>query len=289
MPKKKSQAKTAPGPGPRRGTVPRAPALRLERLARQMTPVAWRRAVKRLAADLAKEAARAESRVHAECAEVLAWYVTDEQRGEEVHKLYPAVWRHLQTCARCAESYALLAESLAKSESTAATSHTAPQPLPFLQPLPNRPWHQQRSPRLLGGQSRTTFLFNPVHLQDSFSGVPRTGVRGAGPAGTKSLLLSDQIIVNEQPLEVQAWLVRSSTMPDRFHIHLLVGSLEPLKTNLRAVLHWSGQEYTSYFRAGETTFEDISPPEVAREYADIPSPEFQLILEPISDDVKCRD
>jgi hypothetical protein len=96
-------------------------------------------------------------------------------------------------------------------------------------------------------------------------------------------LLDDRVVIADQSLDVQAWLVPSPQVSDLFHIHLLIKSPVPLRTAMRAQLRWGTKEYTTYLSAGEATFEDISLPDFSRPYPDIPSNEFQLILEPITD------
>ena len=37
--------------------------------------------------------------------DLLEFYVDAELSGEDAHALYPRAWAHLQTCARCRETY----------------------------------------------------------------------------------------------------------------------------------------------------------------------------------------
>ncbi len=251
----------------------------LEQLAAQMPPKEWKRAVERLAEDMASETARAESRAHAECEEALPWYIADEQRGENVRTRYPAVWHHLQSCSRCRQSYALIAQAPASASQPSSATRPA---LPFLQPAPHAPWHQSRAPRLAGGPPQIAFLLNAAHLNKLFANTSPLSLRQAREASAsegQALLFDDQMVIDDTSVDVQAWLVPSPQATGRFDIHLSIRSPVPLKTALQARLRWGTEEQMAYPADGEAVFENLPRLDLTS-YPDIPSTEFQLILEP---------
>ena len=141
-------------------------------------------------------------------------------------------------------------------------------------------WSQHVTSGTLGEQPTVSFIFNPLHLRRLFA-VPAAAVRGQ-VLPVESLLLDDQMIIHNQPVAVQAWIVPSPHQRLRYHIRLCVTAPQPLATPLRATLRWGGDEYTTCLAAGQATFEDISPPDFSRARTDEPSSPFRLILEPIT-------
>ncbi len=108
--------------------------------------------------------------------------------------------------------------------------------------------------------------------------------RETGETTSPELVLDDQVVINESPIAVQAWLVPSLESADRFHIHLRVVPFTPLEINLRACLSWGPQEYVTTLAAGQTEYEDISPPEFTLGNLGEPSRTFRLTLEPLDND-----
>ncbi len=272
MAKKKDRSKKTARPG-------RTKLSYLERPAHQPTRSEWSRAIKQLARDLVAEQSRSSAITHAECEEVLPWYISDERQGKNVRQLYPAIWEHLQNCIICTDSYELLNRPTDQRLAKQTVERALMRRLPFLDPKPYETWFRCQEPQLLGRRLRTTFLFNPVHVQNLLSGPSLDGTRRVISTEGRFLLLNDQARVGEQELEVQALLMPSARSPGQFQMQLTVVAPEPLKTNLRARLYWQAQEFTLDLSAGKTTFENLAPPDLDASYQDIPSSEFRLVVE----------
>lgn len=278
---------------PKRKRQGRPPAAqRLERLKKTLSPGEWQERVASLMSDLASESAPSEmvTLTHAECEEMLAWYTADEELGKPVDELYPAVYHHLQTCSRCAGSYALLRVATGQTPTTdrevASTSSAA---LPFLNPTPDNAWLQRMAAQLLGAGAGISFLFNPEHLKNLFHGRTALALRSAGTGSAESVLLDDQMTLNDESFDVQALLVPSLDTPGRFHIQIQLSPLPSSKTHLRARLKWGEQEYTADLAGGKAELTHVSPPDLSRPDADEPSSDFQLTFETISNEPKPGD
>ncbi len=258
-------------------------AMRLEQMARTLAPEEWQRRTEALKDALAVGAGAMGSGElsHAECQEMLTWYVAAQQEGKSAQELYPPVYRHLQTCSRCAETYALMTRALdPKAPVQAAAARRKGPVLPFLHPSPGQAWYQQIAPQLQAAAESVIFFFNPIYLQNLFGGRTALALKSAEPVPAESLLLVDRMMVGEQAVNIEAFLIPSRDEPGRFHIHLRLSSATPLETKLRVRLEWGTQEYVAEMVAGEAELEGIAPPDFNQSYADEPSPEFRLTLEP---------
>ena len=182
----------------------------------------------------------------ADCESLLDVYVDDERSGRDVHRLYPPVWRHLRSCARCREARDLLVEALDdhRSEPAPSAARSMVQRLSFLQPPPpDAPWQTHLRPRLAGAGFHLTFSLNLSYLKTSLSAPAPLAARAdelRAPTYTH-LLLYDTIPVGEQTLAVEVTARHLPNQPDHLALLASVTGSSGLPARLRAVLTWAGQ------------------------------------------------
>ncbi len=245
-------------------------------------PKLSQRGLARLAADLAQVQTDLPQLVSQdEWEQLLPWYVSDELSGENVRALYPRLWQHLQTCTRCAESYALL--KLALEEDTGAAIPREARPtLPFEFTPADSAWFQQKSSQLLGDKPRVNFILNPTHLKKLFAAPQFSSLRDAGDQPARALLLQDEMSIGDQTMVVQAWLI-SSAGSRNVNVQLQIVPLTPLRAPLEAYLRWGASEYRTRITQGAGAFENIPWREVLAASATPPTPHFRLSFQLISE------
>ena len=196
---------------------------------------------------------------HAECEAALEFYVDSEQRGEDTHKLYPAVARHLGSCEQCSRSYALLAEQ----ETSPPDVHSNLVPddmasLPFLSPsAPNETWTRHVRSPIGGGQLGFGFAFQPKYIQQVFGpNSPALLTRGPLDATSKSLLLSDTISLGRREVAITIW-AWASNEPGQTRLEGEVASSVALPDPLRVILKWNHHELASQVENTKFSFEGL--------------------------------
>ncbi len=196
---------------------------------------------------------------HEECDELIEFYVDGEMRGEDVRRLYPMVFAHLQTCRRCALSHALLTDALLDDSSAPAADKLddhVPTTPPFAGTDSTTSWTLRIRSGIGGAPRQFGFVIHPDHVKRVMAFAPSTlAVRAPAQAANRTLLLSDTLAFGRQEYAVQAWASRS----DRTHARIVVSvaSSEPLPGPLRATLKWDAHHATGWVREGETLLDSI--------------------------------
>jgi hypothetical protein len=185
-----------------------------------------------------------------ECQAVLDRYLADELAGCDVRALYPAVWRHLHTCARCREAYNLIIDTLTREqrgELPRLPQQVSPR-LSFLQPRsPDAPWTAHLRSRLAGASFGLVFTFNLAYLRTLLSPPALVAARAEEPflAPVAHLLLSDTVPVGDQTLAVEVTATRHPEQPDRLALQALIIGSASLPESLGARLTWAGETRTA--------------------------------------------
>jgi len=199
-----------------------------------------------------------------ECEALLEFYVDTERRSDPSDSLqararFPAVWGHLETCARCQESYRLLSESW-KADSTPPLDDAAlaAPPLPFLVPASNdAAWSKRVRSRVGGAPLGFSFIIRVLHLQRVVSvKQPTLAVRGVSKPSKKALALSDTIPLGNLNVNVEMWAQRLENS-DNLRLEILLASSAPLPEPLRATLRWNDHTYSDLVRQGRFSFDGI--------------------------------
>ena len=181
-----------------------------------------------------------------ECEDTLDLYVDDELGGRDVRRLYPVVWRHLRTCARCRQAHDLLADTLKRERAGELTSIPrleAPR-LSFLQPQPpDAPWITRLRSRIAGAPFGLSFSFNLPYLQTLLSRPIPVAARAEEPflPLATHLLLSDIVPMGEGKVAVEVTATRRPEKPDYLHLQAIITGSAPLPENLWARLVWDDQ------------------------------------------------
>ena len=193
---------------------------------------------------------------HADVEAILEFYVDSEQRGDDVRTLYPAVWKHLQSCNRCHTSYLLLTEAL--SESSEPPTIQAERSLPFLVTQPeNAAWRKYVRSRIAGASLGFGFTIRAEHLQKLVaSSEPALVLRNHAQSETKALLLSDHLTLGKHEVMVELWTHRTQDA-DHVHIEIILAATAPLPEPLRVSLRWNGHHYSSQIQQGYGVIERI--------------------------------
>ncbi len=194
---------------------------------------------------------------HEECQVLLEFYVDSKQRGDNAHRLYPDVFKHLKTCAPCRMSYELLTGEQAQDENYDLTiSPEQKIELPFLVPAtPNAAWSKQVHSCIGGGSLGFGFTISPSHLARIMAQPAQIAVRG--PIATaRSLLLLDSIALGSRSVQVELWLHRSEN-PDYTRLEVSVVSSSPLPEPLRVKLSWNDHQYSSAIEQGQGWIDQI--------------------------------
>jgi hypothetical protein len=208
-------------------------------------------------ARLAQAIASASPTLHADVEALLEFYVDSEQRGDDVRTLYPAVWKHLQSCNRCHTSYLLLTEAL--SESSEPPTIQAERSLPFLVTQPeNAAWRKYVRSRIAGAPLGFGFTIQAEYLQKLVAppSEPALVLRNHAQPEIKTLLLSDHFTLGKREVMVELWTRRTQD-PDQVQIEIILASSAPLPEPLHVSLRWNGHHYASQIQQGYGVIERI--------------------------------
>lgn len=195
---------------------------------------------------------RSKTLSHAAFEELLEFYIDSECRQEDVKKLYPKAWKHLQTCVRCRSTHDLMTQSL-----DSFIDLPVRPPLPFLAPpAPNALWSKQIRPRVGGAPLKFDFIIHAAHFARALSSPSSLVLRGDAPPAQKSLLLSDTVTLDQQDIAVDVWLYH----PEHQHtakIEISAISSAMLPQPLHVTLTWNDQRYSSVLENGSCVFSAI--------------------------------
>jgi hypothetical protein len=222
--------------------------------------------LRRLARDLLRLRQRspADALSHAECEEMLAWYTSDEQARQDVRNLYPTVWRHLQTCDRCAQSYELLKFALeAGPRAESPPRFDLATKLSFLSDRPFETWRLEKSSPLFGNKPRVGFRLQPAYIRQVLATPRYAFSRDRGEQVPELLLLQDEMPLGQHLVTVSAWLVRSPLQTDLASIRFQIASQTRLGKGLTAHLRWGDQDYMTPVVDSRGRFESIVVPDFA--------------------------
>lgn len=195
---------------------------------------------------------------HQDCEAALEFYVDAEGRGQKARTLYPAVWRHLRSCARCRASYALLADALQDKEPLNAglESHLSPPALPFLAPQrEDAPWTKHVRARVGGAPFNFGLNIRILHLQQRLSmSQPTMLLRGESEPAKRALALSDTISLGALDVMVKIWVQRLDT-PEFVRLEILLASSAPLPDPLHVNLIWNDHTHSDVIHEGRFSFD----------------------------------
>ena len=208
-------------------------------------------------ARLAQAIASASPTLHADVEALLEFYVDSEQRGDDVRTLYPAVWKHLQSCSQCHTSYLLLTQALAESAESPPLQATRPLPFSVTQPE-NAAWRKYVCSRIAGASLGFGFTIRAEHLQKLVAppSEPALVLRNHAQSETKALLLSDHLTLGKHEVMVELWTHRTQDA-DHVHIEIILAATAPLPEPLRVSLRWNGHHYASQIQQGYGVIERI--------------------------------
>lgn len=245
---------------PERSRRNKALAVRLRRLAQAIAGAPTAAKAARLSCDA--------------CEALLEFYMDAAERGEKVRARFPAVWKHLQTCARCQESYRLLSESFGCTQDVSLRAETpsigdalpsAP-PLPFLAPAPSdAAWSKRVRSRVGGAPLGFGFIIQALHLRRVVSasqpallvrGKPAPSLRLRSGQAQRSLVLSDTLSLGDRDVAVQVWAQRLDDS-DAIRLEGLIASSTPLPAPLRVTLRWDDYAYSNLVHQGRFSFDEI--------------------------------
>ena len=192
---------------------------------------------------------------HADCVALLEFYIDYELRQQDAQKIYPPVWKHLQTCARCLESYELIKSTLELGQSDQSTSIPA---LPFFAPAAeNAAWSKRVRARVGGAALGFGFIIQPSHLHQLFNSTSAALVRGPATTDERSLLLTDTINLGQRDVMIEIWIKRSEHSSEG-QLEISVASSAPLPEPLRAKLQWNDHTYSAIVQQGICSFEHLA-------------------------------
>ena len=244
-PKKKS-ARTSPGNQTTRNRYLRDPhrfAPRFRQLARAVAEVS------------------AAALTHEECESLLEFYVDSEKRGENARVLYPKVFKHFDTCARCRMMYDALSDAVSPAASHDFDLPSKPEiELPFLRQSPNPLWRKQIRSPIAGGALGFGFTLSPRIVAGAlasrkFAALRERGERENTPT-SGTLLLFDSIALGSRNVNVELRI--GSDQPDRAHIEVSVVSSSPLPEPVSVKLYWNDKQYPAIVEQGHASIDDIA-------------------------------
>lgn len=203
----------------------------------------------------------------AQCDELLDAYLDAAIAQLDVSARYPALWRHLQTCASCAHHYHTLSTILYPDQPTQPPPLVLePLDLPFLSltqpPLPEEvqyPWQIHLGSGLLGEPLQLRFTFSPAYLQqcltDTAQQEPATSPEANKNAQLVRSLLQEQLRFGQQSMLVDVRALSLADQKDAVHIQATLTGSHPLPDGIWATLHWGGQASTCRLNnRGEASF-----------------------------------
>jgi len=191
----------------------------------------------------------------AECQDALEFYLDAETRGADASAHFPAVARHLQTCAACRAAY----QQLRDAAHAPGAPALATRDLPFLAAArANAPWKTQVRGRLGGARPGTRFDLPAAWLRGLFAAPAYHALRAADEP-ERTLLLSDSIVLGTADAAVELWLDKTNA-PNGGRIQVEVVSETRLPDSLRVTLRWNGFRYSKTLKHGQATIEKINIP-----------------------------
>ena len=192
---------------------------------------------------------RSRPNTHEKFETLLEFFIDSERRQEDVKKIYPKGWEHLQTCERCKSLHAAVTSAPDSFENSSIRPT-----LPFLAPMPpNALWSKQIRARVGGAPFQCMFIIQPAHLTRTLAVSSSLVLRGDAPPAQKSLLLSDTITFDQQTIDIEAWLYHAQPQTTA-DLEISAISAEPLPEALRVSLIWNDQRYSSLLQHGKCIF-----------------------------------
>jgi hypothetical protein len=198
---------------------------------------------------------------HPKVEEVLPFYVADEQRTRNVHKIYPAAWSHLQQRDSCRAVYELLRgdDPPALPDGIGRLAARAG-PQRHAEVL----WQQFQHPARSNRSERAEIRSSPAHVQAMWSSPAATVVHRGGEAQTeRRVLFEDQVELQAKPIHLLAWLERSGMGKRAPQLRIQVTPHRRLAGSLSARLRWNGKLKQTELRAHQFLFENLPPPDLA--------------------------
>ncbi len=219
---------------------------------------------------LARAIARATTRgasaalAHNDVEAFLDFYIDAELRQEPVRSRYPQIWKHLQTCERCRQSYELQLKAL--------RVQTAPTDAKFAWTVPyssiakeSAAWRVNVHPRVGGAPLGFQVEIFLQRLQQVFAPVPPVvALRGDVPAAQKRLLLSDILELSDQNIAVEIWTDPLEPV-NQTGLEIKLAADQPLPPQTRVTLKWQDHQASAIAQNGIAHFTQIPVSELQTE------------------------
>ncbi len=197
---------------------------------------------------------------HAECEATLEFFVDAEHRGKNAQALYPAVWKHVQSCERCHLSYTLLVEALQERQpiDPEFRSRAPALSLPFLKSSqPADPWRTLVHPHAAGAPPGFRLIVQmPFLLNQLATPVAGPVLRGDLPQSDSRLVLTDAFSLGQDEVDVEL-RARRSQDGGRVQFTVLLAFSAPPPEPLSVTLAWQDRRMSHPVQGGQATFEEI--------------------------------
>ena len=186
------------------------------------------------------------------CAHLLDTYLSAERSMVDIRQVLPEIWRHLQTCKRCANHYEL-AYKLLRENYLQPPRHTPDAKsieLPFLRfhqeqanDAAQLPWQVFLRSQLFNEPFLLRFSFSLRYLQKFFRHVNAFATRQTNATRNQKTLPAHILLIDHISLYQQEIIAKIIVFPileqiDCWRLKAVLTSTKPLPPQLQATLHW---------------------------------------------------
>lgn len=224
------------------------------RVGQDLSQSDWARVLQDLYAEMRSRAAPTKALTHDEVTELLPAYLSAEQSGENVSASFPAVYQHLQTCAHCRALYDRVQAGMQDSGPWQKSETTSVRIVNERPLSKSSPWQIIYPPQTGKPSAQVRVLFQSFLIQRQ---AVQIAVMRGGENVEETLLLSDQIILDTQPILVQAWLVPDVKRENYVAVRITMQGPSSLTRNASAALAWGKHRYAAVFKRGQAKLKQV--------------------------------
>lgn len=124
---------------------------------------------------------------------------------------------------------------------------------------------------------RACFLWNRDFLVNAFAESKLPPMRSAEKPSKGVVVLADIFVFDRDSFVIEAQLLQSG--PNRQALQMRLLAPNKADANPRVILRWGTKQYTTTFRGGQATIDNLLPLQANHKYPNDPPPEFSLSLD----------
>ena len=224
------------------------------RVGQDLSQSDWARILQDLYAEMRTRTPATNALSHDEVTELLPAYLSAERSGENVSASFPAVYQHLQTCAQCRALYDRVRAGMQDSGPWQKSETTSVRIVNDRPLTKSSLWQIIYPPKTGKRSAQVQVLFQSFLIQRQ--AIQTAGMRGRESV-SETLLLSDQITLDNQPIFVQAWLAPDAKRENYVTVRVTMHGPASLTRNASTALAWGKHRYAAVFKRGQAKLEQV--------------------------------